>query len=455
MLNTDFVLHVVLECHSRPGPNDNAIPVPTGGWRQSAVRIAIVGTGISGLTCAELLRRRHDVTVFEAQGRAGGHANTVTVVLSDTTAAVDTGFLVYTEQAYPLLTRLFSRLGTPTQPADMSFSVRDEQTGTEWRGTSPATVFAQPANALRVDFWRMLADIGRFNRSARSLLASSHRGQPGPTLAQFVEHGRWSKAFVDGYLIPIGSAIWSANPATFTDMPAVTFAAFFARHGLLRFGSQASWRTVSGGSRRYVHAIVDPLRRQGRLHLLTPVSKIRRTEHQVELLTSAGPASFDHVVVAAHSDEALALLADADRHERTILGALRYQANRAVLHTDASLLPKATRARAAWNYHRLADQPTVATLTYDITRLQSLATRTPVLVTLNRDEAIDPDCILDRFDYAHPVVDTAAVAARDQWATINGRRRTSFCGAYWGDGFHEDGVRSAVAACAPLGADPL
>lgn len=420
------------------------------------MRIAVIGTGVAGLTCVELLRRRHEVVAFEAQDRPGGHTNTVGISLPDADVEVDTGFLVYTERAYPLLTRLFARLSIATQPADMSFSVRDEVAGTEWRGTSPATVFAQPGNALRPQFWRMLADIARFTRAGQRLL---HGGDPQDqtTLRRLLGDGRWSGAFVDGYLVPIGSAIWSADPETFLDMPARTFAAFFERHGLLRLGDQADWRTVTGGARRYVDAVLDPLRRSGRVNLGLPVTSLRRTADGVELATGrAGPVhQFDHAIVATHSDEALALLTDPDPLEAKVLGAMRYQPNRAVLHTDASLLPRRRRARASWNYHRLADAPPLATVTYDITRLQQLPTATPVLVTLNRESAIDPASVLASFDYAHPVVDSPAVDARTRQDEVNGRRRTWYCGAYWGDGFHEDGVRSAVAVCRQLGGEPL
>lgn len=421
------------------------------------MRIAIVGTGIAGLTCAELLRRHHQVTVFEAQGRPGGHTNTVAVAVPEGTVEVDTGFLVYTERTYPLLCRLFDRLGIGTQPADMSFSVRDERSGREWRGTSLSTVFAQPANALRPDFWRMLVDISRFNKAARALVAAQdpRAGATGPTLAEMLSRGGWSKTFVDGYLVPIGSAIWSADPTTFTAMPAATFAAFFERHGLLRFGDQTHWRTVTGGARCYVEAILRPLQATGQVHLGCPVTAVRRHHDRVELTSPAGSTTFDHVVIATHSDEALAVLSDPSPAEEQVLGALRYQPNQAVLHTDDSLLPRHPRARAAWNYHQMPERPSVATLTYDITRLQSLPTATPVLVTLNYDAAIDPSLVVDRFDYAHPVVDTAAVRARRRWSDIDGARRTSFCGAYWGDGFHEDGVRSAVATCRHIGGDAL
>lgn len=427
------------------------------------MRIAVIGTGIAGTTCVELLRPYHDVVVFEAEDRPGGHTNTVDVPVPEGRVAADTGFLVYTERAYPLLTRLFARLHVPTQPADMSFSVRDEVTGREWRGTSAATVFAQPANALRPAFWRMLVDIARFNRGAVRLLGDGGGTGDGtdgsPTLRQLLAAGRWSPSFVDGYLVPIGSAIWSADPHTFLDMPARTFAAFFDRHGLLRFGDQAEWRTVTGGARRYVDAVLGPLTAEGRLHLAAPVRRLWRTPTGVELAVGArggdGMCTVDQVVVATHSDQALALLGDPDPLEAKVLGSVRYQPNRAVLHTDDRLLPRRRRARASWNYHLTADAPRQATVTYDVSRLQRLPTSTPVLVTLNREDAVDPEKVVAAFDYAHPVVDAQAVDARSRYDEVNGRRRTWFCGAYWGDGFHEDGVASAAAVCRQLGGDRL
>ena len=415
------------------------------------MRIAIVGTGISGLVAAHLLAEHHDVTVFEADSRPGGHTNTVRVDLADATVEVDTGFLVYNERTYPNFVRLLDRLGVATQASDMSFGVQDERTGVEWRATSLPTVFAQPSNALRPAFGRMLLDIARFNRIGRRILAD-----PPPlsvTLEDVLAEGRWSDGFRSWYLVPIGSSIWSADPTTFLRMPAYTFCRFFERHGLLSFGDQPEGRTVTGGARRYVDAIVAPLRAAGRLRLGTPVDKIVRSDHGVELVSPVtGPETFDHVVLAGHADQMLGLLADADRLERDVLGALRYQPNRATLHTDASVMPRARRAWASWNYHRTDPDHEQATLTYHLNALQSLATDTPVLVTLNRDDVIDPGTVVASFDYAHPVVDAAAVAARTRHRELNGRRRTWFAGAYWGSGFHEDGVVSALAACSALGA---
>jgi predicted NAD/FAD-binding protein len=415
------------------------------------MRIAIVGSGVSGLVCAHVLGRSHHVTVFEADDRAGGHAHTVRVDLADETHDVDTGFLVYNDRNYPGLVRLFESLGVATKASDMSFSVSDDDSGIEWRGTSLTTLFAQRRNAVRPAFLRMLADVVRFNRAARALLVSSE--EPQLSLADLLASGRFSSRFAEWYLVPLGSSIWSADPATFLDMPAVTFARFFDNHGLLRYGDQPSWRTVVGGSRRYVEAIAKPLGRE--LRLASPVSKISRRDDGVELQSEAGPERFDHVVVATHSDQALNLLSDPSPQEREVLGAIRFQPNRATLHTDARLLPKNRRAWASWNYHRLTDQPDQATLTYRLRSLQGIDSAHEILVTLNRDDVIRDEQVLARFDYAHPVFDRPAIAAQRRHEELNGQQRTWFCGAYWGFGFHEDGVQSALAVCRRLAGESL
>ena len=416
------------------------------------MRIGIIGSGIAGMTAAHLLQDRHEVHLFEADGRPGGHAHTVTVDLPGGPVAADTGFLVYNERTYPLFTRLLADLGVATHPSDMSFSLTDLRCGLEWRGTSLSTVFAQRRNVVRPAFLAMLADVVRFNRLGALDPGRAARRRPGrerwPTC--------WPAAagrtgFLDWYLIPLGSAIWSADPETFTQIPARTFVEFFSRHGLLGPGDQPSWRTVTGGSTRYVESILQPLRNRGRLHLRTGVTKLRRQQRGVELLTAGGPTVFDHVVVATHSDQALALLGDPTAEERRVLGAFRYQPNRATLHTDTTLLPANRRAWASWNYVRPRGTAGGATLTYYLNRLQGLQSDQPVLVTLNRDESIDPRHVVARFDYSHPVIDQDAVNAQSGQRALSAGA-VSYCGAYWGFGFHEDGVRSALAVCERFGA---
>ncbi len=412
------------------------------------MRIAIIGSGIAGMTAAHLLQRQHDVHLFESDGRPGGHAHTVQLELDGRHVAADTGFLVYNERTYPRFAKLLAALGVATQPSDMSFSLTDRGSGLEWRGTSLGAVFAQRRNAVNPRFLAMLTDVARFNRLARRLLEDPTA--PSGTLAELLAEHRWTKGFFDWYLVPMGSAIWSADPTTFTRIPARTFAEFFSRHGLLSLGDQPRWRTITGGSARYVEALVAPLRRQGRLHLATPVTKVRRDGQGVELLTDAGPAAFDHVVLAVHSDQALGLLVDPTEEERATLGAIRYQHNRATLHTDTRLLPANRRAWAAWNYLRPVGESRHATLTYHLNQLQGLDLDRPLLVTLNSDREIDPALVLRHIDYAHPVIDQAAVTAQSHQLALS-RGAVSYCGAYWGYGFHEDGVNSAVAVCRRFG----
>jgi predicted NAD/FAD-binding protein len=415
------------------------------------MRVAIVGTAVSGLVCAHLLSRSHDVTLFEADDRPGGHAHTVTVDLEDGSHDVDTGFLVYNKRNYPGLIKLFADLGVTTKPSDMSFGVSDEVSGLEWKGSSFDTVFAQRRNLVRPAFLRMLSDIVRFNRLATGLLDAPH--DTAVSLGDLLDRGRWSSQFLNWYLVPMGSSIWSADPSTFLEMPAVTFARFFANHGLLEYGNQPDWRTVDGGSKRYVDAILQPLGSSVRLD--DPVTKITRGEDEVEVHTVHGPEHFDQIVVATHSDQALELLSDPTPVEREVLGTIAYQPNRATLHTDVSLLPANRKAWASWNYHRLPDQPGQATLTYRLRSLQGIESAEELLITLNRDDAIDPAKVLRTFDYAHPVYDVAAIAAQQRQEEINGVQRTWFCGAYWGYGFHEDGVESARVVCRRLADEDL
>ena len=412
------------------------------------MRIAIVGTGISGLTCAHLLVPHHDITVFEADRRPGGHSNTVRVDLDDESHDVDTGFIVYNERNYPGLVSLFERLGVPTKPSDMSFAVSDVRTGIEWRATSTNTVFAQRRNALRPEFVRMLADIVRFNRSVRRRLAD---GVPhAVTLRDLLRSGGWSDRLSEWYLAPMVSAIWSAPRSQALDIPAHTFARFFDNHGLLALGAQPQWRTVRGGARIYVERILRPLGH--RVRIGSAVTKVTRHRFGVDVLTDRhGPESFDHVILACHSDQSLNLLGDPTTAERQTLSAIRYQPNTAVLHTDRGLLPRTPRARASWNYRLPANEADGATVTYHLNRLQSIESAHDICVTLNPVEAIDPVHVVKTFEYAHPLLDAGAVEAQRRYAEISGTRGTWYCGAYWGYGFHEDGVQSALRVCRAFG----
>ncbi|QGG95945.1 NAD(P)/FAD-dependent oxidoreductase [Actinomarinicola tropica] len=407
------------------------------------MRIAIVGTGISGLVAAHHLRRRHDITVFEAADRIGGHTNTVDVEIADGRFSVDTGFIVCNERTYPHFLALLDELGVATQPSDMSFSVSDERSGIEYRATNVNSVFAQRRNLLRPGFQRMVVDILRFNRGLRRDLDAG-RLDPDESLADHLASGRYSSQFVERFLVPFGASIWSADPTTFLEFPTATYARFMSNHGLLDLVGRPTWRTVVGGSSTYVRALTAPF--SDRIRTSTPVHKLvrDRVAGEVEVVTDAGAERFDRVVVATHSDQALRLLGDPSEREQEILGAIRYQPNVATLHTDARMLPRNHRARASWNFHVADGGGERATLTYWMNLLQSLPTETPLLVTLNRSDEISPETVLYETEYDHPVYDAPAIRAQARRDEIQGVDGTYYAGAYWSYGFHEDGVRSGL-----------
>ena len=365
------------------------------------MRIAIVGAGVSGLVTAHLLAPAHEVTVFEAAGHAGGHVNTVRVDSSDETHHVDTGFIVFNDRNYPSFQRLLGRLGVATQPSSMTFSVSDGRGDFEYNGSSPNGLFAKRAHLLTPWFHRMVADMARFNRAAREL---AHRGSgpdEGPSLGHWLEQQRFSRPFIDRLIVPQASAVWSADPRQMWSFPARYLAEFFDNHGMLSFRGRPRWRTVSGGSARYVDALLANF--SGRLRLRTPVQTVVRCADDVLVTPRGGEAEpYDEVVLATHSDQALALLGDATDREHELLGAIPYQANEAVLHTDIRLLPRRRRAWASWNYH-LRDSPEERTMvTYHMNRLQSLRAQREFCVTLNRTGEIDPERIIRTISYAHP-----------------------------------------------------
>jgi predicted NAD/FAD-binding protein len=414
------------------------------------MRIAIVGTGISGLVCAHLLHEDHDLVLYEAGDHVGGHTHTHALRVGGRPVSVDTGFIVFNGETYPGFVRLLERLGVASQPSDMSFSVKDEATGLEWRGTSLDSLFAQRANLFKISFHRMLGDVVRFNRLARELIAEGPDAPEEP-IARYVERHGFSRQFWDHYLVPLGTAIWSADPSRFSEFPARAFARFFENHRFLQVAGQPSWRTVAGGSSSYVGRILEPLGDRVRRARVTAV---RRDAAGVEVVAEGrGPERFDRVILACHADEALALLADPSPAERQILGAIPFQENQATLHTDASVMPAARRAWASWNAWVPERPRGRATLTYDMNRLQSLETDEPLLVSLNLDDLIDPRRVLRRITYHHPVFTPAGVAAQRRHGEIDGVRGTHFTGAWWGYGFHEDGVESARVVCRKLGRD--
>ena len=408
------------------------------------MRIAIVGAGISGLGAAWLLQKQgHAVTLFEADARLGGHTATVDVTLEGTTFPVDTGFLVFNDRTYPKLIALFDELGVASVASEMSFSCRIDRHRLEWAGTNLRSLFAQPGNALRPAFWRMLADIARFNRQAMQMHDGGRAWSI--TLGEFLDAGNYSAPFRDWYLLPMAAAIWSAPRRDILAFPLPTLVRFCANHGLLQIADRPQWRTVRGGGRVYVERIAAQLRD---VRVGTPVHRILRTRGGVAIDTPQllGEA-FDAVVLACHSDTALALLGDPSHSEHRLLSAVRYQSNRVVLHTDATLLPRARSAWSAWNYLAADDaggQRPVA-VSYLINKLQPLPCATPVIVTLNPPIEPDPSRALREFEYSHPLLDGAAVAAQAGIAQLQGQRHTWYAGAWLGYGFHEDGLASAHA----------
>ena len=410
------------------------------------MRVAVVGTGVSGMVAAYLLSRSHDVVVFEANDWVGGHAHTVSVDLAGATYDVDTGFVVYNERTYPNFSKLLERLGVDTQPTDMSFSVRCEATGFEYSGGSLAGLFAQRRNLVRPGFHRLLRDILRFNREAPALLD----GEPDdPSIGEYLTTHGYSREFRDRYLVPMAAAVWSTRPTLTADFPARYLVRFFLRHGFLQLTGRPQWRTITGGARRYVEALTRPYR--DRIRLECPVERIRRHPDHVDVTVRGGPTErFDRVVVAVPGARTLGLLADASPEERDVLSAFADEENELVLHTDASLLPASRRAWASWNAHLDPRSERVA-VTYDMSRLQRLASPEPFCITLNRSTAIDPRRILRRFVYSHPLYTHEAIQAQKRRDGISGVRRTHYCGAYWGYGFHEDGVDAALAVAREFG----
>ena len=411
------------------------------------MRIAIVGAGVSGLVAAHLLHREHEIVVYEANAYAGGHTNTIRVDTAHQTHHVDTGFIVMNDRNYPNFTRLLDHLGVARQPTRMSFSVKGEEHDFEFSGT-PRGLFCQPGNLASPRFARMIVDLLRFNRALRGLLDDEESGE---SMRDFLSRQRFSRAFIERLIVPQIAAVWSADPRKAGSFPARFIAEFFANHGMLGFRDRPRWSTVAGGSARYVEALTTPFRDSIRLR--TPVSSVTRHDRHVEIVAAgAGRESFDQVIIATHSDQALRMLRDASERERELLGAVRYQANEAVLHTDSTLLPRRRAARSAWNFHLLREPKPLSTVTYYMNHLQRLAAEEDFCVTLNRTEAIDPAKIIRTIPYAHPMYTPSGVAAQSQHSTISGLSgRTHYCGAYWGWGFHEDGVVSALRVCEPFG----
>jgi len=412
-------------------------------------RIAVVGAGISGLASAWLLSREYDVTLFEAAGYLGGHSNTVDVTLEGKTHPVDTGFLVFNEKTYPNLIAMFALLGVDSVETEMSFAVSLENPDLEWAGSSLATVFGQKRNLLRPKFWSMLSDILRFNRESSAWLATHPEQQR--SLQDFLDAGRYSSAFADWYLLPMAAAIWSCPTGQMRAMPLATFIRFCQNHGLLQVFDRPLWRTVRGGAREYVRKIAARL---SDVRLACPVAAVSREAQGLRLTHAKGSEHFDQVVMACHSDQALAILGFAASDEqRALLAAIRYQPNRAVLHTDRALLPRDEKLWSAWNYFAGGGEPgeQPVGVSYLINKLQPLPFTTPVVVTLNPAREPDPAQVIAEFSYAHPIFDAAAIAAQQQLADVQGDNGIWLAGAWGSYGFHEDGLKSALRVANGLG----
>lgn len=425
------------------------LPLPR--RRDSGLKeIAVIGSGISGLAAAYYLSRGHRVTLFEREPRLGGHTHTVTVESSAGPLPVDTGFIVHNTRNYPRLLRLFAELDVPTVASDMSFSVRDAHSGFEYSSRGLRGYYAQRSNLFRGEHHRMLGEIHRFNQSARRLLRAPEGGEW--PLSEFLERGRFSRPFVRRYLFPLASAIWSTSLGQIGEFPAATLFRFFENHGMLQLTRHIRWRTIPGGCSRYIAPLTAPYRE--RIVLNAGITGVERRDGGVRVHADGQPAAdFDEVVLACHGNQALELLMNPREAERDVLRNFRTTANEAVLHMDASVLPRTPWGRASWNYHLNGEAAPGATLTYHMNRLQALPAREEYCVTLNANGAVDRAKVLRRFVYHHPLYTREAVRAQGRWAEISGRDRIHYCGAYWFYGFHEDGLNSARRVAAALGVE--
>jgi len=412
------------------------------------MKVAIIGTGISGLTAAYLLNRNHDITVYEAADWVGGHTHTVDVSVNGRAYAIDTGFIVFNDWTYPNFIALLKQLDVSFKPTEMSFSVCDPQTRTEYNGNNLNSLFAQRSNLFSPTFWGMLRDILRFNREAMEDL-ESQRIAPQTTLGTYLKIGGYGQRFTEHYIVPMGAAIWSMSLADMLAFPLQFFVRFFKNHGLLSVSNRPQWCVIEGGSRSYIEPLTAAFR--DRIRLGCAVNSVERDENGVTVHSAAGNERFDKVVFACHSDQALKLLAQPSLTEHEILGALPYADNDVVLHTDTRLLPERPLAWASWNYRLGNNSQELAAVTYDMNILQGIDSDTTFCVSLNQTAAIDPDKILSRYRYAHPKYSLAAVAAQARWNELHGPQHTYYCGAYWANGFHEDGVVSGLRVAQAFG----
>lgn len=413
------------------------------------MRIAIIGAGISGLTTAYLLNKKHDITVFEKNDYIGGHTHTHDIDMDGKTFSVDSGFIVYNENTYPNFIKLLDRLGVESQLSSMGFSVKAIGKNLEYAGNSLSALFAQRSNFFKPSFFRMIRGILNFNRQAEFDLA---KFSPDTTLEEYLEKKGHSKEFIENYIVPMGAAIWSTKPSDMLKMPVVFFIKFFKNHGLLQIKDRPKWWVIKGGSKYYVEKLIENFK--DKIKVSTPISTIKRTDEIIEILygtDSLISESFDAVILATHSDQALKILDQPTSKEKEILGALPYQKNEALLHFDDSILPSRRSAWSSWNYLLDEDKDKPVALTYNMNILQSLESEHTFCVTLNSDNVVDPRKIIKKLNYEHPLFTLKGIRAQNRKKEISGENRTFYCGAYWRNGFHEDGVVSALDVCREFG----
>jgi predicted NAD/FAD-binding protein len=410
------------------------------------MKIAIVGAGISGLTAAYMLHRDFDVTVYEANDYIGGHTRTIQVGMPEKSYAVDTGFIVFNEKTYPNFCKLLRRLGVRSQPTEMTLSVKCERTGLEWSPHNFNTIFARRRTLFDPAHWRMMFEIVRFRRQFKALLSADHDGEP---LVRYLRRKGFSERFIAYFIVPMGSSLWSADPKVFEAFPLGTFVRFFHNHGIFETTHPLQWQVITGGSQRYVDALIAPF--ADRIRTASPVQKLRRAPGGVEVVSAGHTEIYEQVIIAAHSDQALAMIADPTPLEREILGAIPYQENTVTLHTDRAILPECQWVWASWNYLVPRNPRTRVAVTYDMNILQGIKAPHEFCVTLNKSDGIAPEAVIGTYVYHHPVYTTAAPAAQKRHPEISGVDRIHYCGAYWSYGFHEDGVRSALEVCKQFG----
>lgn len=413
------------------------------------MRIAIIGSGISGLTAAYLLQGENDITVFESADKVGGHTATVNVDVAGKKYAIDTGFIVYNDWTYPNFIRLMDELGVKSKPTEMSFSVKSAISGLEYGGNNLNTLFAQRKNLFKPSYLKMLLDIMRFNKQALADLDNENiRSEE--TLGEYLQKNNYGDNFIRDYLIPMGSAIWSSSTEDMLNFPLLFFVRFFKNHGLLSVNNRPQWRVIEGGSSQYLEPLIKGFKEK--IHLNTTIKTVRRSPDDVQLIFENGESEhFDQIVMACHSDQALSLLESPSEEEKSVLEGIQYQQNDVVLHTDESLLPKKKLAWSSWNYWLQSTNQSQAVLTYDMNILQRIEAPVTFCVTLNATDFIDPEKILGRYSYSHPVFSLQSESVVQRWDEINGVNRSWFCGAYWANGFHEDGVNSGIRVARALG----